>query len=127
MSTSGTERNPAARARLRLSRAQRLTGRSAVTTVFRRSQRVGIDDLTLLFRANGLSTGRVLVSTRRGFGGAVERNRERRRVKEIYRQIAPRLRAGYDIAVVVNPPPRSFTVRSAQLESLLRRAGLLAS
>ncbi len=83
--------------------------------------------MALLFRANGLAASRVLVSTRRGFRCAVERNRERRRVKDIYRQIAPRLRAGYDIAVVVNPPPRSFPVRSAQLESLARTAGLLLS
>ncbi len=127
MSTSRTERDPAGRVRLRLSRAQRIRGRSAVTTVFRRSQRVGGEDMAVLYRANGLAAARVLVSARRGFAGAVERNRERRRVKEIYRQIAPRLRAGYDIAVVVTPPPRSFAVRSVQLESLLRRAGLLLS
>jgi ribonuclease P protein component len=127
MSTNGTERDTAARVRLRLTRAQRLRGRSAVTTVFRRARRVGSSDLAVLFRENGLSAGRVLVSTRRGFKGAVERNRERRRVREIYRQIAPRLRAGYDVAVVVNPPPRSYAARRAQLESLLRRAGLLLS
>ncbi len=127
MSTSDTERPRGGRRRLRLTRAERLNGRAAVTSVFRRSRRVGDDEMALLFRANGLAGNRVLVSARRGFKGAVERNRERRRIKEIYRQMRPRLRGGYDIAVVVTPPPRSFALRSARLEALLRKAGLILS
>jgi ribonuclease P protein component len=127
MSTSDTEQPGAGRARLRLCRAERLRGRAAVTTLFRRSRRVGGGELALLIRPNGLDHNRVLVSARRGFSGAVERNRERRRVKELYRQIRPRLKPGYDVAVVLAPPPCPYAVRSAQLESLLRRAGLLFS
>lgn len=112
---------------MRLKRAERLRGRTVIASVFRRARRLGGGDLALVFCANGLGHNRFLVSARRGFLGAVERNRERRRVKEIYRQIKPRLRIGYDLAAVVTPPPRSFTLRSAQLEGLLRKAGLLLS
>jgi len=127
MRTSDIEEFRAGRRRLGLTRAERLRGRSAVTAFFRRSRRVGGEDLALLFRENGLAFNRILVSAKRGFKGAVERNRERRRLREIYRQIRPRLRNGYDVAIVVSPPPRDFAVRSAQLESVLRKAGLLLS
>lgn len=123
MSTSRTERTQ--RDRLRLPRGQRLRGRSGVAAVFRRSRRVGGRQLTLLFHANGLDHNRVVVSARRGFHGAVERNRERRRVKEIYRQLRPRLRVGYDIALIVMAPPLPVPIRGAEVESLMRRAGLL--
>jgi ribonuclease P protein component len=127
MSTSRTESQRQGRHRLRLTRAERLRGRSAITTVFRDSRRVGGGGLALLYKPNGLDANRLLVSARRGFAGAVERNRERRRVKEIYRLLKPRLRSGYDIAAVVAPPPCSTIDRSAQFETLLRKAGLLLS
>ncbi len=95
--------------------------------MFRLAGRVGGGELALLFRPNGLDRNRFLVSARRGFAGAVERNRERRRIKEIYRQMGPRLRCGYDVAAVVGPPPRNYQQRKVQLEALLRKAGLLLS
>lgn len=127
MSTSPTEQARPGRHKLRLTRAQRLRGRSTITSMFRLARRVGGGDLALLYRANGLERNRFLVSARQGFAGAVERNRERRRVKEIYRLLGPRLRSGYDIAAVIAPPPRSYLERSVQLEALLRKAGLLLS
>ena len=127
MSTSRTESSRPRRHELRLPRAERLRGRSTIATVFRDSRRVGGGGLALLYKPNGLEVNRLLVSARRGFGGSVERNRERRRVKEIYRLLKPRLRRGYDIAAVVAPPPRSTLDRSVQFENLLRKAGLLLS
>ena len=121
MSTSRTE----PRVPLRLRRAERLRGRSEIESLFRGSRRAGGGGLVLLFRANGLDHNRFLVSTRRGFAGAVERNRERRRLREIYRQTKPRLRNGYDLAAVVAPPALAFAERSAQLQGLLEKAGLL--
>lgn len=127
MSTSRTEAARPGRHRLRLARAERLRGKSTIATVFRDSRRVGGGGMALLYKPNGLDVNRLLVSARRGFAGSVERNRQRRRVREIYRQAKPRLRCGYDIALVVAPPPRSTVDRSAELEILLRKAGLLLS
>jgi ribonuclease P protein component len=127
MSTSRTDSFPLRRHRLRLVRAQRLRGRSTISAHFRGSRRVVGGGIALLYRANGLDINRFLVSARRGFAGAVERNAERRRVREICRLLQARLSTGYDIAVVIAPPPRSTADRRAQLEGLLLKAGILIS
>lgn len=71
--------------------------------------------------------------TRTGFtvgkkvGGAVQRNRVRRRLKEAYGLLKPRIRAGYDLVFVARP--RALTVRfqvlSEEVRFLCTRAKLL--
>jgi ribonuclease P protein component len=54
-------------------------------------------------RETGREGARVGFATGRKLGGAVVRNRVRRRLRSIVREIGPRLRSGRDILIVVRP------------------------
>lgn len=67
------------------------------------------------------------LSTGRRLGGAVVRNRVRRRLREIIRTVAPQIREGWDIMLVARPgsaAASSKELHDAVLD-LARRAGLL--
>jgi ribonuclease P protein component len=68
----------------------------------------------------GLSTGRKL-------GGAVVRNRARRRLREALRVMAPSFQPGWDVLIIARPPliaaDREALVGA--LHNLLRRGGVL--
>ena len=51
-------------------------------------------------RKNRLGHGRLGVTVSTKLGGAVVRNRARRRLREVYRLNSPRLRQGWDIILV---------------------------
>lgn len=61
----------------------------------------------------------------RGFRTAVERNRHRRLTREAYRLLKPRVRTGHDLAFLLYPGAYGFAERSAQVQTLLARAGLI--
>jgi ribonuclease P protein component len=67
------------------------------------------------------------ISTSRRLGGAVVRNRIRRRIRESLRALAPRLEPGYDILLVARPASATASQAelAATLERLLSRGGAL--
>jgi ribonuclease P protein component len=71
---------------------------------------------------------RVGFSVARRLGGAVIRNRTRRRLREAIRPLIPRLVA-CDVLVVARPPAVEAEVRdlTAMLEDALAQAGLLTT
>jgi ribonuclease P protein component len=71
-------------------------------------------------RETGLPTVRVGFATGRKLGGAVVRNRVRRRLRHIVRAQSPRLAPGRDILIVVRPA--GATVDQARLADSLERA-----
>jgi ribonuclease P protein component len=81
--------------------------------------------LTLRSRPNGLDHTRVGYAVGRPVGGAVVRNRVRRRLRELVRVLP--LAAGHDIVIAARPPSRdaSFDELGHALESCADRAGLL--
>lgn len=64
-------------------------GRSAVTPF-----------LVLYCRPNGQSHNRLGVTVSTKLGGAVVRNRARRRLREVYRLAQPEMKQGYDVVLV---------------------------
>ena len=72
--------------------------------------------------------GRVLFPVGRKVGKAVVRNRVRRRLREAYRALRPRLHDGLDVAVVVYPSAAAmgYWDLAAELARLLTMAGALA-
>lgn len=56
--------------------------------------------LVVYCRKNRLGHNRLGVTVSTKLGGAVVRNRCRRRLREVYRLAQPRLRQGYDVVIV---------------------------
>jgi ribonuclease P protein component len=103
--------------------------RSATTfDAIQRSGEVRAHPLLLLrYLGNDLERVRWGFSTGKRVGGAVVRNRVRRRLREAARAVQPRIREGWDIMLVARPP--SAAVRTGEFDAaildLARRAGLL--
>ena len=83
--------------------------------------------LVVYFRRNGSTGNRLGLTVSTKVGKAVERNRVRRRLREIYRLNEDKLLPGYDIVIVARV--RSKTVSYRELEehflSLCTRLGLM--
>jgi ribonuclease P protein component len=83
--------------------------------------------LSVRVRRTDLPVARFGIATGKRVGGAVVRNRVRRRIREILRADAPRLRPGWDVLVVARPQSAAVDHRSLAeaLDRLLLRSGVL--
>jgi ribonuclease P protein component len=83
--------------------------------------------LVVRYRRNDLDVTRFGISTSRRLGSAVVRNRVRRRLRSILRDLLTRLEPGWDVLLVVRPP--AAIASQADLDGAVRRlfgrAGLL--
>lgn len=77
--------------------------------------------MAVRFVPNGRDHDRFGISTGRRLGGAVQRNRVRRRLREIIRRCPNDTGHGWDILIVARPPAvdASFGELSSALERLL--------
>jgi ribonuclease P protein component len=122
-----------------LTRRERLRGAAALKKVFTVPRKITCSGAGLFAAENGLEYNRVVVSTVRGYGGSVERNRARRIGKEVYRCIKSSIKPGFDLAFILFPSGKSglsatrrrisgdfsYGERSAQFSFLLKKAGIL--
>ncbi|MGC8634695.1 MAG: ribonuclease P protein component [Candidatus Limnocylindrales bacterium] len=76
---------------------------------------------------NNLEHTRYAFSTSRRLGGAVVRNRVRRRLREIVRSVASRVAPGWDVLIVARAAclGASYAELRAAMVRLLGRAGIL--
>lgn len=83
--------------------------------------------LVLYARRNHLSANRVGITVSKKLGGAVVRNRVRRRFRAVYRLHEDRFSAGWDIVVVARSRAigASFEKLTESYLSLAKKAGLL--
>ena len=90
--------------------------------MYRGGRRRSSAQFVIFFRANGLEQSRFGASVKKALGGAVVRNRIRRRVREIVRRNYREISAGWDI--VIHPRASvagaEFTAIEAELMRLLR-------
>jgi len=77
-------------------------------------------------RRNGRAENRLGVTVSTKLGGAVQRNRIRRRLKEIYRLNEEKLSAGYDIVIVARMRSRfaGYSEIESSVMALFRRLKL---
>jgi ribonuclease P protein component len=79
------------------------------------------------FRRTGLETTRIGLSTGRKLGGAVVRNRVRRRLRETLRVMAPSFQPGWDVLIIARPAivEADHDALVGALHRLLQRGGVL--
>ena len=79
------------------------------------------------YRRNALERTRFGISTGRRVGSAVVRNRIRRRLRTILRQLIARVDAGWDVLIVARPNAATLPQRDLEgiLAKLMTAAGLL--
>jgi len=91
--------------------------------VYRHGKRRSNSLFTVFSKANHLPQSRFGFSIKRALGGAVVRNRIRRRIREVIRLHRQEISAGWDI--VIHPKPNvataTFATLAAELLQLLKR------
>ena len=85
--------------RLEFPREARLVRRGEFDAVYRAGKRRSSSHFTVFFRANQLPVSRFGFSIKKALGGAVVRNRIRRRMREIVRCHRVEIPAGWDIVI----------------------------
>ena len=110
-----------------MGRSQRLRAGEFEAIFRQRGRREELESFIALWRPSA-GEGKVGFAIGRRLGGAVERNRARRRLREAYRQERPAKRAGYDVVFVgrsalLNRPFADLRVDVQRvLRTLARRA-----
>jgi ribonuclease P protein component len=109
---------------LEFPREARLVRRGEFDAVYRAGKRRSSSHFTVFFRANQLPVSRFGFSIKKALGGAVVRNRIRRRVREIVRCHRMEIGAGWDI--VIHPKGsvagEKFAALRADLVRLMKSA-----
>jgi ribonuclease P protein component len=88
--------------------ASKLVRRGEFDAVYRAGKRRSSPHFTVFFRANELPQSRFGFSIKKALGGAVVRNRIRRRIREIVRCHRLEIPAGWDIVI----HPKSSVARA---------------
>jgi ribonuclease P protein component len=83
--------------------------------------------LVVRVRRTDLEVTRFGLSTGRKLGGAVVRNRVRRRLREVLRVMAPSFQPGWDVLIIARSPVISaeYDALTDAVHHLLRRGGVL--
>lgn len=101
--------------------------KSEIDRIFKTGKHKHVRGLKLVLSENSLPYSRVIVIPVRHYGTAVERNKVRRRIKEIWRTSKTRLASGYDYAFVVYPGNGyDYAELKRILLSLCRKQGVLS-
>lgn len=99
---------------------QRLRTRAEFDRVFRQGQRLEGRLFTLVVTSNGRAQDRLGLAVSRRVGGAVERNRTKRLLRESFRQLSPAPRAALDIVVLAKPEIVGLGLAAVRDEFALR-------
>ena len=102
----------------------RLTAPEQFRQAYREGTRLANDRVIVHARARGTGPARVGIAVRRQLGGAVQRNRVKRRLREASARAYSVLPQGIDIVIVPRPPAveASFEELVASLTELFTRA-----
>jgi len=95
--------------------------------VYRTGKRVPSVNFLMFYKPNSLAESRIGLSAGKKVGGAVRRNRVKRRMREILRCQRPLLRHNVDLVLVAHPGAAklSFSEMEVEITGMIRKARLL--
>jgi len=101
--------------------AEHIRRRSDFKQIYERGARIHSRYTTVFILANGLAIGRLGIAATKKLGGAVQRNRAKRLIREVFRR--NNIAKGFDIVII---PKRelldaSFTAFETDYRALLER------
>jgi ribonuclease P protein component len=108
-----------------MQRASRLRRRSDFSAAYQRGRAWSNELLAVRVLANGLPVSRFGFAVGKRVGKAVERNRVKRRLREIVRSLDPA--GGWDVVIIARPAAATadFSALTGAVRSLFGRAGLV--
>ncbi|HLW97545.1 MAG TPA: ribonuclease P protein component [Candidatus Acidoferrales bacterium] len=121
--SDGSSATPAGNRARRFPRSVRLLHRPEFEAVYRNGRRRTSSQFVIFFRPNGAAQSRFGASVKKALGGAVVRNRIRRRIREVLRIHMPEIPNGWDIVI----HPRATVARSQFSPLAMELVGLLRS
>ncbi|TVQ23246.1 MAG: ribonuclease P protein component [Spirochaetaceae bacterium] len=108
-----------------LTKAEILRGHRAIRAAFRSPNAASGRGLKVLWKPNGRDYNRILIVPVRKYGSAVARNRAKRLVREVYREIKEHVCVGYDLVFIVYPGfDQAYSIRFGQIRYVLQKAEL---
>ena len=108
-----------------LTRKERLKKGSEISGVFKSPNSVKNSCIKIFYCRNKLEWNRIAVTFKRGYGNAVERNKTKRIIKEIYRNYKDRLSLGHDFIFLVFKKDITYREIEKSFFSLFKNAGLI--
>ena len=107
-----------------LTKKERLSGKNDINRIYSEGKKISIPGIKLVYLNNHLNYNRILIIPRKKYGNSVERNKIKRWIRDIYRNIKNDLGHGYDLTFVIFPGDYNYERRSKQVQILLKKAGL---
>ncbi|NLZ77185.1 MAG: ribonuclease P protein component [Spirochaetales bacterium] len=109
-----------------LSKSEIVRRRSEIDRIFKTGRKTSSRGMSLIVTTNDLPFSRIVVIPTRKYGSAVERNRIRRQIREIWRTEKDRFLPGYDFAFVVYPGRNvDHAFQRRHVLTLCRQAGVM--
>jgi len=105
-------------------RSCRLRSRRQFVEVYSKGHRVGSSSFNVFGLVNGLGYCRLGLAVSRKVGGAVRRNRVKRRLRELFRRNRSRLEPPMDLVINAHPAIAQKDLRQLEAEFLRCFAGL---
>lgn len=107
-----------------LTKKERLNGKNDIQRIFSEGKRVSVPGIKLIYLKNQLNYNRIIIIPRKKYGISVERNKIKRWMRDIYRNLKNDIKHGYDLTFIVFPGDYNYERRSRQAQILLKQAGL---
>lgn len=110
--------------RKNLTKNEIISKKSDIERVFSNNNWVSCRGMKLYYRENEYGYSRLFVTLVRKYGIAVERNRQKRYIREIFRTSKESIHMNTDLAFVLYRGTYSFADRKKQAEILFKKAKL---
>lgn len=108
-----------------LTKEERIKKSSDFKRIFSKGKMKSCRGARLYWIVNEHGYNRFAVTLTKGFGNAVTRNKSKRWIREIYRELKGSINNnGYDFLFYLYPGEYSFTERKAQVHLLINKSGV---